>query len=403
MGGQSLARNGIAVDMRPYAAMSLDADRDILHVQAGATWAEVIPYLNAHGRSVAVMQSNNSFTVGGSVSVNCHGWQSRRPPIASTVQGLRIVTADGEVVRCSRTENPELFSLALGGYGLLGVILEVDLQVVPNEEYRTQRAVMGIRDYADRFEQVVGSDSSVGMAFGRLSVAPESFLREAILTWFERQPGGSGQPSALGFPELESATRLVVRGQVGSDYGKSLRWSLERNVGQALSQTMVHRNQLLNEPVAVFENRSRESTDILQEYFVPITHFEEFVEGTRAILSRRPQDLLNVTVRDVARDEDSVLRYADQRMFAFVMLFNQARTEAAERSMESTTRDLVDLAISLGGRHYLPYRLHATPTQLRAAYPQIDRFLELKSKYDPKHVFQNAFYRRYANVDEVHP
>jgi FAD/FMN-containing dehydrogenase len=164
----------------------------------------------------------------------------------------------------------------------------------------------------------------------------------------------------------------------------------------------VHRNQLLNEPVTVFENRSRLSTDILHEYFIPAPRFTQFVAGTRAILARHPQDLLNVTVRDVARDDDSFLRYADQRMFAFVMLFNQGRTEDAERRMEATTRDLIDLAIALGGRHYLPYRLHASAEQLRAAYPQIDRFFERKSAYDPGHVFQNEFYRKYS-AEEVHP
>ena len=45
--------------------------------------------------------------------------------------------ADGIIVRCSRNENAELFSLALGGYGLFGVILDVDLQVVPNERYHS--------------------------------------------------------------------------------------------------------------------------------------------------------------------------------------------------------------------------------------------------------------------------
>src|SRR5437660_314829 len=83
----------------------------------------IIPYLDRRRHSVAVMQSDNTFSVGGSLSVNCHGWQFGRPPIASTVESLRLMQADGSIVRCSRTENPELFSLVLGGYGLFGIIL----------------------------------------------------------------------------------------------------------------------------------------------------------------------------------------------------------------------------------------------------------------------------------------
>ena len=75
--------------------MRLDKERDLLHVGGGALWKDVIPYLDSLGRSVAVMQSNNSFSVGGSISVNCHGWQFNRPPIASTVESLRLMKADG--------------------------------------------------------------------------------------------------------------------------------------------------------------------------------------------------------------------------------------------------------------------------------------------------------------------
>ncbi len=85
MGGHTISRDGIVIDMSHFRGMSLSSDSSRLHVRAGTTWADVIPFLNAHGRSVAVMQSNNSFTVGGSLSANVHGWQTGRAPIAGTV------------------------------------------------------------------------------------------------------------------------------------------------------------------------------------------------------------------------------------------------------------------------------------------------------------------------------
>ncbi len=115
MGGQTVTSGGIVVDMLPLQGMELDESRRVLHVQAGARWEEVIPFLGAHGLSVSVMQSDSPFTVGGSLSVNCHGWQNDRPPIASTVESFRLMLADGRIVRCSRTENAELFAAALGG------------------------------------------------------------------------------------------------------------------------------------------------------------------------------------------------------------------------------------------------------------------------------------------------
>jgi FAD/FMN-containing dehydrogenase len=112
-------------DMLPFNQMSLDSKRRLLAVGAGARWADIVPFLDHQGLAVAVMQSNNDFTVGGSLSVNCHGWQHNSRPIASTVESFRLATAAGEIITCSRTENQELFTLVLGGYGLFGVILTV--------------------------------------------------------------------------------------------------------------------------------------------------------------------------------------------------------------------------------------------------------------------------------------
>ena len=399
MGGHAIRPDGIVVDMLPFRAMRLDETANILRVQAGALWSDVIPYLNATGRSVAVMQSNSSFSVGGSLSVNCHGWQANRPPIASTVESLRILCADGSVVRCSRALHPELFSLALGGYGLFGVILDADLRVVPNEEYRLERFVVPSDRYQGELERRVRGRADVGMAYGRLSVAPESFLREAILSVLYRVPLGAGKPSRLEFPEIAGLTRAVFRGQVGSDYGKWLRWEAEKRFGGALSSHALFRNQLLSEPVRVFENRSADSTDILHEYFLPPEALDAFMEQLRSTIPRHHGDLLNVTIREVLRDDDTVLRYADRDMLALVMLFNQPRTSSGDDAMAAMTRELIDAALRLGGRYYLPYRLHATIDQFRAAYPQASRFFELKRRYDPHQVFQNSFYMKYGAAD----
>jgi hypothetical protein len=40
----------------------------------------------------------------------------------------------------------------------------------------------------------------------------------------------------------------------------------------------------------------------------------------------------------------------------------------------------------------LPYRLHATCAQLRAAYPRVDEFVTAKRRYDPQLRFRNALW-----------
>lgn len=398
MGGHTSAPGGFVVEMARCNEMQLSGDGARLRVGAGALWSDIIPYLHAHDRSVAVMQSNSSFSVGGSLGANAHGWQQSRPPIASTVESFRIARADGRVVQASRTENAELFRLVLGGYGLFGVVLDVDLQVVAEETYTRTQHEVAADDYPAAFAEHVERSPLVGMAYGRISVCPERFLGRAIVTAYHRDATPSpapGPPRPLQPPAVSRIARAVFRGSVGSDYGKDLRWDLERRFGGEAGER-TSRNQILSEPVSLFQNRDPSRTDVLHEYFVPRDAFAPFLARLRAILPAHRQDLLNITVRNVTTDTDAFLTYADGPLFSLVMLFNHARTAEADAGLARLAEELVDAAIALGGRHYLPYRLHATRAQVATAYPMSTRFFEAKRAYDPELLFRNHFFDKYG-------
>lgn len=398
MGGHTIYPGGVVIDMTTFNHMELDEDNNILRVQAGARWADIIAYLDPLGQSVAIMQSNNSFTVGGSISANCHGWPVGRPPIASTVRSFRLMLANGSILRCSRDENAELFSLALGGYGLFGIILDVELDVAANEKYRIAQHAIGAHEIPEFYRRDVLDRDNAAMAYCRLRVTSERFLEDAILVVFNREAGAQENIPPLSDPSLVAVKRSVFRGSAGSDYGKRLRWNAELALSERMAEQIVSRNALLNDPVDIYQDRSDETVDILHEYFLPPKNFGAFLSVLREIVPKHDADLLNVTVRHVAEDHDTFLRYADQEMFAFVLLFSQERTDEADAKMRALTRELIDAALKLGGRYYLPYRLHATVEQFDAAYPQGCKFFELKRKYDPAELFQNEFYRMYSGA-----
>jgi hypothetical protein len=122
----------------------------------------------------------------------------------------------------------------------------------------------------------------------------------------------------------------------------------------------------------------------------------EFLDRARAIIPKHHGELLNVTIRNVLEDRDTFLRFADRDVFAFVMLFSQPLSPSADSRMEAMTQELIEAAIESGGRYYLPYRLHATKTQLSRAYPQAAAFFEHKRRYDTEEILQNQFYMRYG-------
>jgi FAD/FMN-containing dehydrogenase len=394
MGGHTIAPRGVVVNMLPFKSMKMDSVTGILTVGAGALWAEIIPYLNSRGRAVSIMQSDNAFSVGGSVSVNCHGWQHNKAPISSTVISFTLMDANGVLLRCSRNENAELFSLALGGYGLFGIILELKLQTVPNEVYSYHRLYMSSAKYLQYYSDYIDSGKNIRMVYGRLNVNKKNFLGEAMLSFFRLDT--TDIMPALNDPTLIDFKRSIFLGSKEDDYGKELRWHSEKVATKMTIDKKFSRNQIMNDSPELYMNRSRERTDILHEYFIPRKHFNDFVSALQKIVPAHRCDLLNVTIRNVYKDEDTYLNYAREEMFAFVMFFNQPTTEEGEQEMKLLTGELIKTALDLNGVYYLPYRLHADDEQIRKAYPMIDDFFKKKKIYDPGELFQNKFYIRYG-------
>jgi FAD/FMN-containing dehydrogenase len=107
---------------------------------------------------------------------------------------------------------------------------------------------------------------------------------------------------------------------------------------------------------------------------------------------------LNVSIRHSPADRDSLLRWAPVDVFSFVLFHKQRNTPAADLQAGEWTRQLVDAALDCGGRHYLPYRLHATPEQFLRAYPEAREFAALKSRIDPGNRFRNQLWDRYLGA-----
>jgi len=397
MGGQAIARDGVAMtlDVRPGASSWIEVDRgtQTYRVAAGARWRQVIGALDPLGFSPAVMQSNHDFGIAGTLSVNAHGWPVPYGPFGSTVRSFRLMLASGDVVTCSPTEHAELFELVTGGYGLFGVVTELEVALTRNVLLRPAYELLPAAQLGPRLVASIGQDASVQMAYGRLAVDARRFLREALLVTL--RPVAGAPPPATSGGLFVSLSREVFRAQIGSDRAKRARWYAETVAGPKTSSGIASRNRLLNEPVANLAGRDRSRTDILHEYFLPAEGLEPFLAACRTVIPASRQDLLNVTLRYVQEDRSSALAYARGTRVAAVMLFSQRMTRVDEEDMMAMSQRLIDAALDAGGSFYLPYRLHARRDQVARAYPRIEEVAARKRHWDPGLLFRNAMWHRY--------
>ena len=157
--------------------LGLNRQTKTIAVQSGATWEEIQDYANTYGLAVQVQQASNIFTLGGSMSVNAHGRDPRYGPMIQSVRSFRLMKADGSILQVSRTENPELFSLAIGGYGLFGIILEVDLELTDDEVYEREHLAMDYKEYPAYFAKNVKGNPEVGLEYAWPSIRKSDFLQ----------------------------------------------------------------------------------------------------------------------------------------------------------------------------------------------------------------------------------
>lgn len=393
MGGQAIPRGGTAVTFE-NGSVELDSANRTYLAHAGARWSQVIATLDPKGWSPAVMQSNNDFGVAATFSVNAHGWPVPFGPMGATVRSLRMILPSGDLVSCSPTENAELFNLAMGGYGMAGVILDLEIGMVPNARLVPTFQTMTASAFPGSFQAAI-EDASVTMAYGRLNVERSSFFKQALLVSYRETEDQSELPPAAGSGWMSHVASRLYRAQLGNEAMKSFRWWNETTLGPALGGGEVTRNSLINEPVVTLDDRDPDRTDILHEYFVSFDAFDGFLTACREVIPASYQEFLNVTLRYVAQDDQSELSYATTPRIAAVMSFSQELTKRAEADMRRMTQELIDRIAEGGGAYYLPYRPHARIDQLARVYPGAARFASAKRELDPELILRNNLWDSY--------
>ena len=402
MGGQTATPGGLQLDLRDFhGVVAFDPKARTITVHSGTRWREVQEAIDSAGLAVKIMQTYNSFTVGGSLSVNAHGRYIGEGPLVRSVRAITLVLADGQVVSASPHQNRDLFYGAIGGYGALGVIADVTLDLAANDRVRRDDVTLNVDDYPALFRAQIRNDTTA--VFHNADMYPPAFHRLRAITY--RRTNAALTDAGRIHPADQSSWvhRLAYRIMSNGNTGLWLRehlidpWVMRGN-------PVTWRNYEASYDVSELEPSSRNrKTYVLQEYFIPVDSFLVFVPRLRQILQAHQVNAINVSVRHALKDPGTLLAWAPEEVFAFVLYYKQGVTPDDRREVARWTRELIDAALQSGGRYYLPYQPVATRAQFQRAYPGSAELLALKRRVDPAGRFTNVLWDLYAPGPDGRP
>jgi decaprenylphospho-beta-D-ribofuranose 2-oxidase len=390
---------------KPGSPGTADQHSPTVTVSSGATWSEVHHALSAYGLAPLVHQSSPHFTVGGSLSVNCHGRDPRQGPLSSTVNWIEVWAPQGPV-RASRTENADLFRAALGGYGSCGPILQANLRVGPNLMLWQAGYTRSAAWYADHLLKLANAQDAehkkIHLHYGWLQCISPTDLFDKVLVVDYKDMEAATCPvnETLKVEDWGDTEMLRAAWAAGRQGDPGLRKKIWELVAKQLEGGSDSRLNWMRAAISFTSHRGSAETDILQEYFVPVDRFDEMRRALQAIFKKRSVNVLSATVRLVRQDMLPVnLSYCAGGTMACIAVDASIRVEGEPRQPHAAVGAWVNEAIAaagkLGGTYYLPYYRFAGTEVFRAQYKHWTAQQEAIGKYNASRRWWNSFLQAY--------
>jgi FAD/FMN-containing dehydrogenase/uncharacterized membrane protein YhaH (DUF805 family) len=394
MGGQTASPSSTHIDMRKLnKIIAFSAVNKTIEVEAGTRWCDIQKFADEHDLSVKIMQTYANFTVGGALSVNCHGRYIGLGPVILSINYIQVVLANGELVRASPNENSEIFYACIGCYNAVAIIATVEFQLEENLPVKRMSKKLKRPNYGQFFSEQIGNNQDV--LFHNADLYPPNFVNARAVSWVKTKEKPTVKTRLMPLSEAYPIERYFISAFSKSDFGK---WRRQHIIDPILySGKKVHwRNYEAGYDVAELEPASRiSSTYVLQEYFIPIAFFNQFSSKMSEIFKRHKVNVINVSIRHAKKDPGSLLAWAREEVFAFVVWYKQGTSEDEKAKVAVWTRELIESATSFNGSYYLPYQLHATEDQFHRAYPEAKNLFAMKKKLDPDFKFRNMLLNKY--------
>jgi FAD/FMN-containing dehydrogenase len=313
------------------------------------------------------------------------------------VESLTLIDADGTVRTCSRRENSDLFGLAIGGYGMFGIIGHITLRLARRTKVRRAVEIIAVKDLVDWVGRRVGDGFSFGDCQYSIDLSTSALDHPGVFSCYQPISNEMSIPdnqrilSESDWADLYRTARTdkrlafdrycdYYRGTTGQVY-----WSDTHQLAGNFTGYRTAVDAALG-------------TEMITEVYVSRDNFLPLMAASRQDFVDHQIDMSYGTIRFVEKDAETFLPWAREQCVCIVCNLHVRHTDEGKRKAAADFQRIIDRAIEFGGRYFLTYHRYARRDQVERCYPQFVDFLKLKKKHDPHERFQSDWYRHYKSM-----
>lgn len=405
MGGQQFASDAWHLDLSGLNAVhAFDRQRGLVEVGSGIQWPALIDYLleaqvgDPQPWGITQKQTGaDRLSLGGALAANAHGRVLTRPPIVSDVESFELVTPRGELIRCSRSENTEIFRYAIGGYGLFGAFASVTLRLSPRRRIERVVEILDVDQVSRRMDERIAAGFLFGDFQYETALDRESGMRRGVFSCYRPVDDDREVDRSQDTLVEDDWKRLLLlahhdQGRAFDEYAAyylgtsgQIYWSDTHQLSTYIDDYHHHLAGRLGELAG--------GTEMISELYVPRESLATFMEAARRDLKQSGARLIYGTVRLIERDAETALPWARDPWACVIFNLHTQHDPASLRRTARDFRGLIERAARLGGSYFLTYHRWATREQALRCHPNLPSFLAAKQRWDPSELFTSEWHR----------
>jgi FAD-linked oxidoreductase len=376
------ATTGAALDLSGWTGIvTADAESGLVTVRSGTTIRALNVALDALGLAMPNLGDIDAQTIAGAISTGTHGTGARLGGLATQVEALQLVLADGSLMSCSATCQPDELAAARVSLGALGVISTVTLRCVPAFTLAADERPMPLEEVTARFGEFTADNDHFEFywfPYGRNALVK----RNNVISGGARElPGTPGMPGWRRFWEYDVMENAVFGALCRT--GRAVP-ALIKPLNRLASATLSKRSySATSHRVFVTPRRVR---FVESEYAIPRESVLDVLAELRRAVPRLATPVMFPVEIRVAAADGVWLSTAYGRDTAYVAIHQYAGLPYQEYF-----RVFTSIAMAVGGRPHWGKMHTLDAERLSALYPRFGDFLRIRDHADPERRFSNPY------------